>query len=182
MNIVRKPSPNFTHGRRGRKPIAIVIHIMEGTLTGTDAWFANRASRVSAYYGVGKKGEVHQYVDEHDTAADEGIVDRPSWRLLKHGVNPNYYTLGIEHEGKAGDALTEPQMAASAELIAGIAKRWNIPLDRDHIIGHHEIRFGKPCPGPGVNIDALIERAKTFTDTSVNSPTDSLSPITQTEV
>jgi N-acetyl-anhydromuramyl-L-alanine amidase AmpD len=41
---------------------------MDGTLAGTDAWFTNPASQVSAQYGIGKNGEVHQYVKEEDTA------------------------------------------------------------------------------------------------------------------
>jgi N-acetylmuramoyl-L-alanine amidase len=39
MDIITIPSPNYTKGRAGYKPVAIVIHIMEGTLNGTDSWF-----------------------------------------------------------------------------------------------------------------------------------------------
>ncbi len=41
QNIVWKGSPNFWSGRQGHKPEGIVIHIMAGTLIGTDAWFNN---------------------------------------------------------------------------------------------------------------------------------------------
>ena len=37
-------SPNKDKGREGYRPEAIVIHIMEGTLKGTDAWFSNEES------------------------------------------------------------------------------------------------------------------------------------------
>jgi N-acetyl-anhydromuramyl-L-alanine amidase AmpD len=160
MNIIKLTTPNYRASRKGQKPEAIVIHIMDGTLPGTDSWFADANSKVSAHYGVGKKGEVHQYVLEQHTAQHAGIVDHPSWKLIKPGVNPNFYTIGIEHEGVDGDALTDIQMRTSAELIAGIAKRWNIPLDRDHIIKHHEIRRGKTCPGGGVDISRLISSAR----------------------
>jgi hypothetical protein len=55
-------SCNKTPGRGGFRPEAIVIHIMEGTLGGTDDWFNNPASKVSAHYGIGRNGQVHQYV------------------------------------------------------------------------------------------------------------------------
>src|SRR5205814_10677286 len=66
---------NFRSGRApGFKPEAVVIHIMDGTLTGTDSWFNNPQAQVSAHYGIGRGGEVHQYVDEKDTAFHAGTV------------------------------------------------------------------------------------------------------------
>lgn len=47
-------SPNKDKGREGYRPEAIVIHIMEGTLKGTDAWFSNEESGVSAHMESGK--------------------------------------------------------------------------------------------------------------------------------
>jgi N-acetyl-anhydromuramyl-L-alanine amidase AmpD len=150
--------------RKGRKtpyrPEAIVIHIMAGSLAGTDVWFNSAAAGVSAHYGVGRRGEVHQYVAEEDTAFHAGTVDRPDWSLLKPGVNPNHYTIGIEHEGQPTDQWTEAMRSASAELIAAIATRWSIPIDRAHIIKHHQIRFAKSCPGENAPIDDLIARAQ----------------------
>src|SRR5881275_244407 len=103
MNILNRATTNFVPGRKGYSPIAIVVHIMEGTLSGTDSWFANPVSQVSAHYGLGKSGEVHQYVKETDTAWHAGRVNAPSWKLIKASgnkyINPNYYTIGIEHEG-----------------------------------------------------------------------------------
>lgn len=147
MNIIQKPSPHFFPNRKGYKPEAIVIHIMAGTLVGTDAWFKNPASQVSAHYGVGKTGEVHQYVKEEHGAWHAGRVDKPTWKLIKAGVNPNYYTIGIEHEGQPGDIWTEAMIKSTAQLIKEIAQRWNIPIDRDHVIGHYNIYSVKAnCP------------------------------------
>lgn len=164
MAIIRKPSPHFKPGRNGYKPEAIVIHIMEGTLTGTDSWFANPASRVSAHYGVGKLGAVHQYVNEEDTAYHAGRVHAPSWKGIKPSgknayINPNFYTVGIEHEGNENSEWTEAMYSASASLVAAIAKKWSIPLDRDHVIGHHEIYSIKTCPGHRVDLGKLIALA-----------------------
>lgn len=166
LQKIWKGSPNFWQGRRGQKPEAVVIHIMDGTLAGTDSWFANKSSQVSAHYGIGRGGQVHQYVKEEDTAWHAGVVKSPSWNLLKPKVNPNLYTIGIEHEGRPGDAWTEEMKNASAKLIREICQRWKIPTDREHVIGHYQIDgIRRPnCPAYDKSIiDELIRRAQTPT-------------------
>ena len=161
MNIIQKKSPNFWAGRKGYRPEGVVIHIMDGTLVGTDSWFANPASQVSAHYGVGRTGEVHQYVKEEDTAWHAGRVDVPVWKLIKPNINPNLYTVGIEHEGKPDDVWTDAMKQSSAELIREICQRWQIPIDRNHIVGHFEIFSKKPnCPARDKKIiDELVALA-----------------------
>lgn len=161
FEIIERISPNWS-SRRGYRPEAIVIHIMDGTLMGTAAWFARRSSGVSAHYGVGRNGEIHRYVDENLAAFHAGLVNRPTWRLLKRGVNPNLYTIGIEHEGFASQPWTDEMYAASGWLIADIARRWQIPIDADHIIPHNAIRRTKTCPGAGCDIKRLIAQARAY--------------------
>jgi N-acetylmuramoyl-L-alanine amidase len=161
--IIQKPCPNFRVGRNGYKPEIITIHIMAGSLAGTDSWFASPTSQVSSHYGVGLKGEVHQYVKDEDQAWTQGYVNNPTFKLYKPGVNPNAYCLSIEHEGFDLSNGTEAQLNASAELIRTLAARHNIPIDRDHIIGHYEIdKTRKPnCPSVDKSImDKLVARAK----------------------
>lgn len=152
MNVLWKGAHprNFTRGRAGHRPEAIVIHIMDGSLIGTDSWFNDPSSRVAAHYGVGKTGIVHQYVKETDSAFHAGTIVDSTWPLLKRGVNPNFYTIGIEHEGFGGRGTPWPgaMMEASLALVRDIASRWEIPIDPDHIIPHRAIRATKPhCPG-----------------------------------
>jgi N-acetylmuramoyl-L-alanine amidase len=156
---------NFQEGREGNfKPEAIVIHIGEGSLRSIDSQFKDPRSSVSAHYCVGKLGQIHQYVEEINTAFHAGNVDRPSWPLIKPGeepgsfINPNFYTIGIEHEGFADDVWPETQLAASAALVGEIAQRWQIPLDEDHVVRHHQIRFSKPCPGNFIKIPEILKR------------------------
>jgi N-acetylmuramoyl-L-alanine amidase len=167
-------SGNFRAGRpAGQRPEAIVIHVMDGTLTGTDSWFNDPHASVSAHYGVGKSGEVHQYVKETDTAFHAGTVVSPDWPLLRPGTNPNFYTIGIEHEGRglSSDPWPEAQLAASAALAGDIARRWGITADARHIIGHHMIRASKPdCPGRGLNLPAYIARVAALTGTAPAPP------------
>lgn len=164
MSIIAifKPSPNFAVGRGGYTVEAIVIHIMAGTLAGTDSWFATPPSQVSAHYGIGKAGDVHQYVKEMDVAWHAGRVSLPTWKNIKPKVNPNLYTIGIEHEGQPNDVWPEAQKAASAALIRNICDYYKLPIDRDHVIGHYEIYSRKPnCPAFNKSIlDELVRRAK----------------------
>lgn len=156
-------SPNKMIGRGEYKPEAIVIHIMDGTLSGTDSWFSTSKSMVSSHYGVGKTGTIHRYVREEDTAWHAGLVLNPTWKLIKSGISPNLYTIGIEHEGTADTVWPDAMKQASATLIKDICNRWKIPLDRDHIIGHYEIAGGhRPnCPSKNKGVvDELIALAK----------------------
>jgi hypothetical protein len=153
---------NFQRGRHvGYSPEIIVIHVIVGSLLSADRWFNNPAASVSAHYGVGRDGSVHQYVAETDTAFHAGIVVNPTCELVIHrpNVNPNYYAIGIEHEGQPEDQWTDQQQNASAALIAEIAQRWNIPIDDQHVIQHHEIRASKTCPGGQGKVDELIALA-----------------------
>lgn len=162
ITVVKKYTPNFTVGRKNNIPEAIVIHVMDGTLIGTDSWFENPFSGVSSHYGIGKTGEIHQYVEESNTAWHAGVVYKPTWKMMKPGLNPNLYTIGIEHEGTANSTWTDALKESSAKLIKDICTRYNIPIDRDHIIGHYEISAKKPnCPAENKSIiEELISLAK----------------------
>jgi N-acetylmuramoyl-L-alanine amidase len=107
----------------------VVIHIMDGTLHGTDTWFLDPASRVSAHYGVGATGTVHQYVAEGDAAWHAGRRYNPTWKLIKDTPNPNFYTIGIEHEGEADTPWSDAMLGTSARLVMEICPGTWIDLD-----------------------------------------------------
>jgi N-acetylmuramoyl-L-alanine amidase len=152
------PETNFHRGRPfGFRPEAVVVHIMDGSFAAGESVFRDPTTQKSAHYGISKAGEVHQYVDENDSAFHAGIVVNPTWPLLKPRVNPNFYTIGIEHEGRPDDIWPEAQLSASATLIGQIAARWNIVLDELHVIRHHQIRASKTCPGNWVQVAALLQ-------------------------
>lgn len=153
---------NFAHGRMQYHPIAIVLHIMDGSLDGTGKWFntpeeERGPDRIasSAHYGIGQGGTVHQYVREEDRAYHAGRVYNPTWPLVSN-QNPNFITIGIEHEGYPGDMWSDAMISASVRLQADICRRWHIPADRQHIIGHKEIYAAKSCPGPRCPIDRIV--------------------------
>jgi N-acetylmuramoyl-L-alanine amidase len=153
------PESNFRKGRPlGFQPEAIVIHIMDGSFGAGESVFLGEGTQKSAHYGISKAGVIHQYVDESNTAFHAGVVVNPTWELLKLGVNPNFYTVGIEHEGRPDDIWPDAQLTASAGLIGEIVVRWKIPVDPMHLVPHHEIRASKTCPGNWLQLEELIKR------------------------
>jgi len=40
----------------------------------------------------------------------------PTWRLIKDTPNPNFYTIGIEHEGEAERALLPARPAPALDV------------------------------------------------------------------
>jgi N-acetylmuramoyl-L-alanine amidase len=156
---------NFRPGRGGFRPKAIVIHIIVGSQKSADNSFLNPAHGTSAHFSVGRNGGIHQYVDVEDTAFHAGIVELPTWGGLERDasgriLNPNLYTLGIEHEGQPTDDWPLAMVKGSAWLVRMLADRFDIPLDRNHVIGHREIRGTKSCPGAKVDLVDLIDRAQ----------------------
>ena len=148
MDIKWNPSPNFTSGRSGRKIIAIVNHITAGAFPGCLNWLCNITSSASAHYLITQTGDIYQLVREADTAWHAGIARKPTWRL-HDGSNPNRRTIGIEHECISGGELTEDQYQATLRLQRELCAKYDLPIDRNHIIGHYEINpVDRPgCPG-----------------------------------
>ena len=160
---------NFRAGRPPELEVtAAVIHIIDGSRIGADATFLDDtlAEPRSAHYAVGADGSVHQYVKECDTAFHAGVIVNPVWKGLRKNaageyVNPNFYTIGIEHEGTPEDEWTDAMYASSAALLRGISRRYPAlrTLTRDNVIMHREIRANKTCPGFKVDMDRLIAAA-----------------------
>lgn len=155
MTIIGTNSQNLWRGR-GQAKLAVVCHIMQGTLAGCDSWFSDPAAQASTNYAVGLDGTIHQYVDPEgpDAPFANGLVNQPDAAVQKllaqtGNTNLNFVTVSIEHEGNSGDLLTTAQLDASAQLCAWLCERFGIPMDEDHILGHYEIdsvtRAG--CPG-----------------------------------
>ena len=128
-----------------------------------DTRFNQAQTFASAHYAVGGGGEVHQYVEEANTAFHAGIVVNATWRLLKAGVNPNRYTIGIEMAGSPGDTPSDALYDSLAALIREIAPANQIAMDADHIVLHSEIRTGRVCPGDGFLKGRLLARLSAAT-------------------
>ncbi len=120
---------------------AIVIHETDGSYVSALNWFQNPRSRVSSHYLVrAYGGGIFQLVAEGDTAY--------------HARNANPWTIGIEHEYSARQGIwhTDAQYRSSALLTCAIARRYGIPTDRAHIVGHRELAGSDHSdPGPTWN-------------------------------
>lgn len=158
FNIQWAGSPNFKSGRNGKKIIAIVDHITQGLMPGTLSWMQNPSAKASAHYLVTRKGEIYQLVKDEDAAYHAGAVSKPSWPLYD-GTNPNYYTLGIEHEGMTGEPLAEIQYQASLWLHQYLIKKHCLQINNNSIIGHYRIdSVNRPnCPGSAFPWDRLFK-------------------------
>lgn len=181
INIIKKQCTNWSE-RDGYRPEVIVIHISAGSLTSMDSWFATPGSQASAHYGVSIDGaKVCQYVDESKMAWANGRVNNPTFSLYKVGVNPNKYTISIENEGQDLAKAPESQLLTLIALIKEIAARWNIPMDRNHIIGHFQVdAVNRPyCPSPDHSIvDKIVARLVPEEMVCVKVPKSKLEVIT----
>lgn len=153
-------TPNKQIGRGKFKPEIIVLHRGEGPFNSIISWFQNPKSQVSAHFVISKDGYIVNMVDTNDTAWHAGKTINAKKEVLKEGVNPNQYTIGIELEGYAIDYPTINQALATAATIKQLSAKYGIPLNNQHVIPHWWINGAKTCPGVKLDIDALIYMAK----------------------
>ena len=168
INAIQKPADpaNYTSwGSASPRVVSlIVIHVEAGSEIGTQSWFANPQAHVSAHYSISKAGTVYQHVQENDIAWHAGIPAPCIWNVQQKnphpGINPNAYSIGIEHEGLAHEAWPDAQVKASAAVVADVCRRRSIPVDAAHVVGHHEIYAGHDCPSSGCPLELIIALAK----------------------
>lgn len=110
----RRPiSVNYSAGTAEPNRL-LVVHVMQGSLAGTDSWFRNAAAQVSAHFGVGNNGTCYQWVS----------TDEMAW----HCCNGNGYSIGVETEGMSGQAFTDAQIQTIGKLFRWAAQQYNIPM------------------------------------------------------
>jgi len=160
---------NFS-SREGNTPLIIVNHVADASAASCDSWFRTSENKhSSAHFLVTFKGEIRQYVRIEDMAWANGLklydIPKAKSSLVRSmKMNPNLYSVSIEHEGTTG-RLTEEQFQATLWLHCYIRdyvkNKWGyqIPMDREHILGHFEIDpLKKPdCPGKDFPWERLIK-------------------------
>ncbi len=164
MRFVQSPY----HSSRGNYNVSlVVIHTTVGFYEGTITYFQSNDRKVSAHYVVKEDGgEVTQMIDEARAAHHAGLTSNPTEKYIKRDslnkvINPNFYSIGIENADQnnpAGHDRTG-QYKALAILVRDICKRWNLPIDRDHICGHRELYDKKTCPG-NIDVDKVVKLAR----------------------
>jgi len=143
---------NYTQANRGARWIKyIVIHIAQGSYSGTIDWFQNPRANVSAHYVVGRKGKIAQCVHNEDIAWHAG-----NWRF-------NRRSIGIEHAGYASEGWWDRKYHSSAKLTADLCRRFNIPPWRRYIRGHRSVPgVATRCPGRRFNKDRYLRLVRHY--------------------
>lgn len=167
--------------RGGCKIDRIILH--HNATTNKDVamntWLVGGAAGTSAHYEItpteiiGCVGE--QYAAWH--AGGTGPADPP--RIS----NPNQRSIGIENVNSTGApswSLDSRTVINCAKLVADICKRYGIPCDRQHVLGHNEVT-ATACPG-GMNVDEVVRQAQVILNGSAPAPSKpSTSAPTQTK-
>jgi N-acetylmuramoyl-L-alanine amidase len=121
---------NYSHETRPASAIRlIVVHVTEGTFASAVSWFRNPHAHASANYVVSREGAVTQMV--------------PNWEVAWHSGNGwvNRHSIGVEDEGftNVSATFTDAEYRASAELVGDLMRRYRLPIDRRHLVGHNEV-------------------------------------------
>ncbi|HEU4999474.1 MAG TPA: peptidoglycan recognition family protein [Lapillicoccus sp.] len=122
----------------------IVVHDTEASWQ-TTLDLVQDPTYVSWHYSIrSADGLVAQHVPTKDVAWHAG-----NWYV-------NMHSIGIEHEGFAPDGATwysEPMYRNSAKLVRYLADKYDIPLDRGHILGHDQVPGITPAGVAGMHWD-----------------------------
>jgi hypothetical protein len=173
-------SPSFWSGYHTRK--AAVLHIAQGAYEFSRTWLTNPDSGVSSHFIISEAGDISQMVSVFDSSWANGLfwdsvykrwraprVDQahapfvtPLWLDIIAGVNPNRYTISIEHAGWSGKPVPAAQLDASVRLLRWLAEQFRWAYTPGHtLIRHADVNpLDKGfCPGPSFNLAQIAERA-----------------------
>ena len=137
--------PDYGNHDRTRRPASqridtIVIHDLEGRYDRAMK-LVKDPSRVSWNYTLrSSDGHTTQHVRNRDV----------SWHAGNWDINAR--SIGLEHEGFLAEPdawFTEAMYRSSARLVRHLAEKYDVPLDREHILGHDNV--------PGANPKAIKE-------------------------
>ncbi|MFJ8109484.1 N-acetylmuramoyl-L-alanine amidase [Streptomyces sp. NPDC096132] len=122
----------------------IVVHDTEGGWEGVIN-LVQDPTYVSWHYSLrSTDGHIAQHVRVKDVAWHSG-----NWYVNTHSI-------GLEHEGflaQPDSWYTEAMYKSSARLVAFLAARYGIPLDRQHILGHDTVPGPTAATVPGMHTD-----------------------------
>lgn len=120
----------------------VVVHVTQGSFDSAVKVFQDPGHGAASHYVVRDDGHITQMIRELDVAYHAG------------NRSYNERSVGIEHAGfvEKPSTLTDAMYAASARLTARVCARYDIPVDRKHIIGHVEVP-GTDHTDPGEHWD-----------------------------
>lgn len=164
------PFGEFSRERK-QKPEFVMVHFTSAVVLSRDDPYNMDTIRsifvdykVSVHYIIDRDGRILCYIPENLVAYHAGYG---TWKEEKYTDNLNNYSIGIELAaiGSQRDmaqylteaefqklspeliGYTDAQYTALKSLIEDICVRNDIPMDRQHIIGHEEYSPKKTDPG-----------------------------------
>ncbi|MFB6290693.1 MAG: N-acetylmuramoyl-L-alanine amidase [Candidatus Bipolaricaulia bacterium] len=132
----------------------IVIHTVQGSMESAIHTFSSSDLNYprSAHYTIAASGKVVKSVPARKIAWHAGTSPLGSGEKHESRVL-NKNSIGIEHGGYVSDSNfpTREQYYTSAALTRYLCELYEIPIDRQHIVGHEEIKSTKGDPGSNWN-------------------------------
>ncbi|WP_407563456.1 N-acetylmuramoyl-L-alanine amidase [Streptomyces sp. 184] len=141
--------PDYGNHDKARRPHDqriryIVVHDTEGGYDGS-VQAVQDPEFVSWHYTLrSSDGHVAQHVRTRDVAWHAG-----NWQV-------NAQSIGLEHEARLTDPdawFTEAMYRSSARLVRYLAHEYDVPLNRQHVIGHDNVPAPDPEHGPDMHTD-----------------------------
>lgn len=168
-NVVRESS------QRSSRNGAAIDHIILHHSAATDAnqvvgMMVSGSRTVSSNYVIGRDGTVYGVVPEQYRAWTSGSSSDGGKGAA---FDRRSITFEVADE-KYGEPwpISEASYAAIAKVVADVSKRYGIPLDRDHVLGHRELwtryraSYATACPG-GMDVDRVVRDARKLLGQSV---------------
>ncbi|MFC1419098.1 N-acetylmuramoyl-L-alanine amidase [Streptacidiphilus cavernicola] len=122
----------------------IVLHTTEGSYDSAITTFQGPNAAAAHYVMRSADGAVTQMVSDKDVAFGDNNYDS------------NLHAIQIEHEGFSAfgaDWYTDVTYQQTAKLVKYLVKRYDIPLDRQHILAHDNVPGGKTADLAGQHWD-----------------------------
>lgn len=149
--------------REGAKVDMVILHHSATTNMDTVLGMMTSASRkVSSNYVVKDKRVASVVPEEYRAWTSGSSTDGGKGAAFDRRA----ITFEVPNSGGAPGWPVSPESHESvAQVVADLHKRYGIPLDRDHIVGHKELwtrwnaSYPTACPG-GLEIDWIVARAK----------------------
>lgn len=148
--------------RRHAVDMFIIHHAATTSLAAVRAMFGGRAYEVSANYIV-KDGQIVAAVPESMRAWTSGSASDGG-----KGADFDHRAITVETCNSAtGEPwpISEASYRSLARMAADFHRRYGVPLDRDHIVGHGELwtrwraSYATRCPG-GIDLDRIVRDAR----------------------
>ena len=149
--------PLLSLSKRGYTDMIVIHHTgdadIDASATQIDQWHKgspNFWAMIGYHFVIRKNGTIER--------------GRPEWAVGSHAYGENYHTLGIHLSGDFMTAKpTEQQIEMTAMLIAMLCEKYNIPTDKNHIVGHRDL-MSTSCPGDNLynQLPTIIGKANWY--------------------